>query len=47
MEESNNFLGGEGEQEELDTCQDVVEADEEALVPGGLDIDELDNKLYA
>ena len=39
QEEYNDFLGGEGEHEELDTCQDVIEADEEALVPGGLDVE--------
>ena len=38
-EENNDFLGGEGENEELDDLQDVIEEDQGALVPGGLDIE--------
>ena len=38
-EENNDFLGGEGENEELDDLQDVIEEDECALVPGGFDIE--------
>ena len=38
-ENYNLFLGGEGEHEELDKYQDVVEEIEGALVPGGIDIE--------
>ena len=37
-EENNDFLGGEGENEELDYLQDVIEEDQSVLVQGGLDI---------
>ena len=38
-EDSNDILGGEMEQEELDNLQDVVREDEGHLVPGGIDMD--------
>ena len=38
-EENNDLLGGEGDNEELDESQDVIQSneDEECLVPGGID----------
>ena len=38
-EENDDFLGGEGENEELDYLQDVIEENQGALVPGGFDIE--------
>ena len=38
-EENNDFLGGEGENEELDYLQDVIEEGQGALVSGRLDIE--------
>lgn len=38
-EDSNDILGGDMEQEELDHLQDVVREDEGHLVPGGIDMD--------
>ena len=38
-EENNDFLGGEGENEELYDLQDVIEEDRGALVLGGLNIE--------
>ena len=36
-ENNIDFLGGEWDNEELDDLQDVIEEDQGALVPGGLD----------